>query len=183
MTPSSSSASPFDDGRRKISTYLRLCGLTPQMAERVGTHLLDNPDDKALTETANSQAKMASAIAHIDRWAGSLVAEQPNESVEHRSSRGRTRVALTGLASRWPESFLSSDRPAELETALAGANPPLVPPLQQTIMTPAPFDLGAVSKMADETWRTFDKWPFLRGVLIWTLFLALLGGAFYLIRF
>jgi hypothetical protein len=50
-------------------------------------------------------------------------------------------------------------------------------------MTPRDIDLGPISAAADETWRTFAKWPLLRGIVTWTIFIALAGTAFYLTRF
>jgi hypothetical protein len=64
-----------------------------------------------------------------------------------------------------------------------GPLPATAPPLRQTSMLPQPLDLGPVSEVADETWRTFDKWPFLRGITIWVLFLLLLSAVFYVVRF
>jgi hypothetical protein len=58
-----------------------------------------------------------------------------------------------------------------------------VPDLHQTAMTPQPLDLGPLSEVADETWRTFDKWPVLRGIAMWTLFLLLLAAALFTVRF
>ena len=56
------------------------------------------------------------------------------------------------------------------------------PNLEFTNMAPRPFDLGPVSDVAGETWRTFAKWPILRTLTVWCLFALLLGTAFYLTR-
>jgi hypothetical protein len=50
-------------------------------------------------------------------------------------------------------------------------------------MTPREIDLGPISDAADETWRTFAKWPLLRGIVTWLVILGLGGVAFYLTRF
>jgi hypothetical protein len=57
------------------------------------------------------------------------------------------------------------------------------PDLDFASMVPRPIDLGIVRNIADETWKTFTKWPVLRGAFISTLFLTLLGTVFYLVRF
>jgi len=126
---------------------------------------------------------VANCLAEIDAWAGRLVPGVDGESSEHRGTRGRARVLGASLPAQWPETFLASEQPNETKAALSRATLQLTPPLQQTTMTPQPFDLGAVSKMANETWRTYDKWPVLRGLTIWGLFFLLLGAAFYLVRF
>jgi hypothetical protein len=74
------------------------------------------------------------------------------------------------------------DPPAILQASF-GPLPPPAPALQPSSMTPQPLDLGPVSEVADGTWRTFDKWPFLRGITIWVLFLSLLCAVFYVVRF
>jgi hypothetical protein len=50
-------------------------------------------------------------------------------------------------------------------------------------MTPRDIDLGLVSEVADTTWRSFDKWPFLRGVATWLIYLGALAAAFYAVRY
>lgn len=178
--PGLASAPPFADARHKIGAYLRLCGLEPAVADRLAASFVES-----LTggRTERVDAAVAGTLDRIDTWAGALVEARDGEGPAHRAARGRAVMFLAGLPVRWPEAFLATAQPPGLQAALAGRALELTPALRQTTMTPQPLDLGPVSKVADETWRTFDKWPFLRGLTIWALFFALLGAAFYLVRF
>jgi hypothetical protein len=175
---SPASTSPNDSAVRRLAAYLRLCGLPSPQADRVGIRLneMSVPDGAATPDVAGS-------LARIDAWAATLIPPEPGESDERRETRGRARLLLAGLPARAPEAFLAAEPPDDWQLALAAADVPAGPSLRQTVMSPQPLDLGPVSKVADETWRTFDKWPFLRGLTIWTLFFALLGAAFFLVRF
>lgn len=44
-------------------------------------------------------------------------------------------------------------------------------------MTPRPLDFGPIANVADEAWRTFRRWPILRAVVVWLLFIGLLAAA------
>lgn len=184
-TPAIASRPPFETAHRRLAAYLRLCGLSPAPADRLGATLLDEaggPGSRDAQGTALGPA-LAGSFDRIDAWAGGLVPEQAGESPSHRGARGRTVVGLAHVAERWPESFLAPTPEPAVREAASHIALPLSPPLNQTVMTPQPLELGHLKTVADETWRTFDKWPFMRGLVIWTLFFALIGGAFYLVRF
>jgi hypothetical protein len=150
---------------RKTAAYLRLCGLGPADADRCGRRSIEE------------------LLAQFDAWAATLVPAQPGESPAQHCARGRAQLLLAGVPSRWPDEFLRANPTPELAGAVQSATLQPLRPLHQTTMTPEPLDLGPVSEVADETWKTFDKWPVLRGLTIWLLFLLLLSSVFYLVRF
>ena len=98
------------------------------------------------------------------------------------NARGRAAIYLAELPGRWPASFLDHQPPPELLAELRSIYLEAGPNLEFTNMAPRPFDLGPVSDVAGETWRTFAKWPILRTLTVWCLFALLLGTAFYLTR-
>jgi hypothetical protein len=158
-------ASHLPENARKTAAYLRLCGLGPAGIERLAA------------------SSIAELLARFDAWAARLVPMQPGESPTQQSARGRAQLLLAHAPTRWPDTFLGDEPPPELTGAVQSAALQPVQPLRQTTMTPEPLDLGPVSEVADETWKTFDKWPVLRGLTIWLLFLLLLSSVFYLVRF
>ncbi|HTL67302.1 MAG TPA: hypothetical protein VL200_06550 [Lacunisphaera sp.] len=152
--------------------YLIACGLPAAAAERFA----------AVQATTDPATGTAAAIHAFEAWAADLVPERPGESDSARRDRGRAAVLLAGLPARWPGSFLAERVPAEAQAALAAAVLPMQHELEPARMSAPPLDLGPISDMADRTWRTFDTWPVLRGVVIWFLFLLLLGIVFYTVR-
>jgi hypothetical protein len=49
------------------------------------------------------------------------------------------------------------------------------PELELTRMVPRPLDFGPIANVADEAWKTFARWPVLRAVVGWALFVGLLA--------
>jgi hypothetical protein len=49
-------------------------------------------------------------------------------------------------------------------------------------MVPRPIDLGPITEAAGETLERFEKWPILRTLLLWLVFVAILSGLFYATR-
>ncbi len=171
--------------RRKTADYLRACGLQPADAERLGAAQIEAWPEKGAGGMPPDIAGriVAQTMDRIDDWAARVVPGAGAAPVATRA-RTRARIYLGGLPARWPGLFLNDCQPpAELARALAAVPLLPTPELHQTSMVPQPLDLGPVSEVADETWRTFDKWPVLRGLTMWTLFLLLLGTVFYAVRF
>jgi hypothetical protein len=49
-------------------------------------------------------------------------------------------------------------------------------------MVPRDIDLGPITEAAGETLERMEKWPLLRMVLLWALFLGALFGIFFVTR-
>jgi len=56
------------------------------------------------------------------------------------------------------------------------------PDLAISNMVPRPIDLGPISEAAGETLERFERYPLLRTLALWALFVAVLGGIFYVTR-
>jgi hypothetical protein len=170
----------FAEAQRKIAAYLRACGLYPAAAEAAGASLLDLMLRRpAPAAPASPETAVNGVLDLLDRWPAGLVSENPAET----PAQARARVFLADAPARWPEALLTGEVPPELRAAVNEVVLQPAPELRPASMTPQPIDLGPVSEVADGTWRSFDKWPFLRGVAMWTLFALLLCAVFYTVRF
>lgn len=149
----------------RTAAYLRLCGLAPPDAGRLADCSIDEVQ------------------ARLDAWARGLVPAQPGESALQQAARGRAQLLLARVPARWPAQFLGSAPPPELAAAVRAVTLEPKRPLRQAAMVPQDLDLGPVSDVAEETWKTFDTWPVLRGLTLWLLFSLLLASVFIVVRF
>lgn len=170
----------LEECARPIRTYLAACGLPPaQAAALARTHARDIADRHLPPE-----AGLAAVHDRLDRWAAPYGTTYRDESLALRAARGRARILAADLPRRWPAAFLAPVLPLAARAAISSVPLHATPDLRDTTsMVPQPLDLGPVSEMAEGTWRTFDKWPVLRGVTIWLLFFSLLAGVLYTVRF
>ena len=83
MSTAVQSQSPFEETQRKVSAYLRLCGLPPAAAEKAGASLLE----QAGGHSAAPVPPLRPALQAIDTWAGTLVTPRTNETPTHRAVR------------------------------------------------------------------------------------------------
>lgn len=179
----SSPAIPVPDlaeAQRKIAAYLRACGLYPAAAERAGASLLESMLRRPAPALPVSADSAVNGILDVlDHWPVGLGLEKPGEN----PAQTRARCFLAAVPARWPEALLAGEVPPELRAAVGAVALQPAPELLQAAMTPKPIDLGPVSEVGDRTWRSFDKWPLLRGLATWTLFGLLLCIVFYTVRF
>lgn len=161
----------------KATAYLVACGLPRAKAEECAAAFAAHPQppDAPTDPTAE-------IVDALEDWAMALPGDtEPDLSAEG-IARGRARLLIAGLPF-CPPGLCHGPLPPGMAAALARVNLQAVPALHPSAMTPQPLDLGPLSEVADETWRTFDKWPVLRGLAIWTLFFLLLAAALYTVRF
>lgn len=124
------------------------------------------------------------AVRQMDAWIERQLGAVEAESPATRHARARAGLYLANVPERAPECFLDfKPAPPELIDDLRATYLQAGPDLEFVNMGPRPIDLGPISGMADGTWRTFDKWPVLRGLVLWGLFAGLLGVAFFTVRF
>jgi hypothetical protein len=102
---------------------------------------------------------------------------------DSRYAHGRAALHLASVAEQWPEVLLdAANAPPETVERIRTTYVAAGPDLEFSNMAPRPIDLGVVSTMADETWRTFARWPVLRTAFLWGIAFALLGLSFFLTR-
>lgn len=172
----SASPDPFSDPPSRAVAYLTACGLRAAKAVECAASFAAHPPPDAPVDPTPE------IIDAIEDWALTLPATAPPELSAQGLARSRARMLLVGLPA-CPAGLCHSALPPGLVEALGRVNLQATPDLRPTTMTPQPLDLGPLSDVADGTWRTFDKWPLLRGVAMWTLFLALLAAALVMVRY
>ena len=171
------SSDPHPDPLSRAVAYLTACGLPAAKATECATSFAAHP-----RPTDAGTDPTPEIVDAIEDWALTLPANTPPELSAQGLARSRARMLLVGLPA-CPAGLCHSALPPGLAEALARVNLQAAPDLHPTAMTPQPLDLGPLSDVADETWRTFDKWPVLRGVAMWALFLALLAAVLVTVRF
>lgn len=173
------------EARERVRGYLRAYGVRPPFAEELTQQVLEFARARAADAPEQPPVELATdaAMLLVEGWIRSIVGNDDNESPARRFAHERAAVRLADLPRRWPEHFLRADRvPPELAAHLRATYIETGPDLAFSNMAPRPIDLGPVSDVADTTWRTFDKWPLLRGLATWALYLGLLALAFYTVR-
>ena len=181
-------AEPADwaEARARVRGYFRAHGLAPARAAELADQVLRFVRERRGPDDDRSPVELAgdAAMLLVDGWIQTLVGTDPAEAPGRRFAHERAAVHLADVPARWPDHFLADvPAPPELRTELRRTWVESGPDLEFTPMVPRPIDLGPVSDVADTTWRTFDKWPFLRGVATWLLYLGALAAAFYAVRF
>jgi hypothetical protein len=188
MTPTRSEPNGFAvaNARERLDQFLHAHRVSATQRARLVPELLAAAERRHTADPTVSLGASAidEAIRHIDQWIARLVSQNERETPARRAAHALAAVHLADVPRRWPEAFLAPDEPpAELVEALRAAYLEAAPDVALSSMVPRPITLGVVSDVADRTWRTFDKWPVLRGLVMWTLFGALLLAAFWLVRF
>jgi hypothetical protein len=190
MAAVSTSASPWvqthPETAQRVDDFLRAHRVTPEHRAELLPAILEAADRKKAANPGQDFTTLAigEAEALIESWIERLVSVRGDEPASRRVAHGLAAVHIAGLPKSWPAYFLDKgEPPPELVERLRAAYLEAGPGVELSNMVPRPIELGVVSTVADGTWRTFDKWPFLRGLVVWGLFLSLLGTAFYLVRF
>lgn len=172
--------------RQRVLAQLRAYGVTDESTcRRLAGEILDEAQREHALGSESSFEALAAEVAQRRylAWIDQLVGPT-DEPPALRSARGRTAVHLADLPANWPELMLNaSEVPADLRDRVRNTYLAAGPDLTFSKMSPRPIDLGPISTVADNTWRTFARWPVLRGILMSVLFFTMLGTAFYLVRF
>ena len=177
---------PPEEVFERVDNYLRAyrvpaarrAQLTPLIVDSAMRRHASSPHEDPTSFAVDEAARVVNA------WIDQLVPHDEVENPARRHAHGRAALHLAGVPQRWPADFLANSQPpAILVDRLRSAYLEAGPDVEFSNMVPRPIDLGIVSNVADSTWRTFDKWPVLRGLFLWGLFAALLASAFFLVRF
>jgi hypothetical protein len=119
--------------------------------------------------------------AAMDAWFAEILREQgrPNERV---AVDGRVALLLSDALQKWPYAFLEEAVPPEFGQALRESSMQAGPDMAVSSMVPRPIELGRISEAAGETLERFERWPILRTLILWVMFLAALVILFRLTR-
>lgn len=178
-------AAAWAEARERVQGYLRANGIVSPRLEELTDQVVAFARARAADASDRAPVEIATdaAMLLLEGWIGHIVGDELNESPGRRFAHERAAVHLAEVPHRWPEHFLRPEPPPpELEQHLRTTYVNAGPDLAFSNMAARDIDLGPVSDVADTTWRTFDKWPLLRGLATWALYLGLLVLAFYAVR-
>jgi len=186
IAPGTSDTAAWLEARERVQGYLRAHGVPSSALPSLTDQVIGFARERHAAQPEMPPVELAAdaAILLIEGWIQHIVGLNEKEGPGRRLAHERAAVHLTQIPHRWPGHFLTEqDPPEELVRELRATYLEAGPDLEFSNMTPRPIDLGPVSDVADTTWRTFDKWPFLRGVATWALYLGALALALYALRF
>jgi hypothetical protein len=118
----------------------------------------------------------------MDEWFGELLGDKnlPHERI---AVEGRVALLMSDGVERWPYAFLDEQRvPPKFAQEMRRRSIQAGPDMTVTSMVPRPIDLGALTEVAGQTFEQIEKWPILRVILLWIVFLSVLGLVFYATR-
>ncbi len=120
--------------------------------------------------------------ALMDAWFADVLDDrgQPHDRI---AIDGRVALLLCDGPQRWPQAFLDERQiPDEFAQAMRVSRIKAGPDLAVSSMVPRPIDLGAITEAAGETLERFERWPLLRTLLLWLLFIWALVAIFHATR-
>ncbi len=122
------------------------------------------------------------AAAMMDEWFSELLGEKdlPHDRM---AVTGRVALLLADGPEKWPYAFLDTKNiPGEFSRTVRESSIQAGPDLAVSSMVPREIDLGPISEVAGETLERIERWPVVRTLLLWTVFVATLLGIFYMTR-
>ena len=176
----------WDEAFLRVESYLR----AHQIESRLVLNRLALEIVRAARMTADKPAvapespddPVALAMREAERrttaWFTRVLGDAVDPDDERLGTRGRIALVMADVPARWPQYFLAeTPPPPELVEAMRAAYIEAGPELELTRMVPRALDFGPIANVADEAWKTFARWPVLRAILGWLLFVGLLAAA------
>lgn len=160
----------------RIHNRLHQSRLIQKILERAAERHAANP---ALEPTLLAAEE---ANAMMDEWFGLVLGDErlPADRV---AIAGRLALLLSDGPEKWPYAFLDTKGVApEMTEAMRKCAVQAGPDLAVSSMVPRPIDLGSIPEVAGETLERFERWPLLRALLLWSLFLGALALIFAFTR-
>jgi len=160
----------------RIHNRLHQSRLIQLILERAARRHAENPALDPTTLAAEETEKL------MDRWFGEILGDQerPHDRI---AVDGRVALLLCDGPQKWPYAFLDEEKvPGEFTQAMQESSIQAGPDLAVSAMVPRPIDLGLISEAAGETLERFERYPLLRTLFIWAVFLGGLAVFFYATR-
>lgn len=177
-------ASDWDEAYSRVESYLRAHQIRNRiLLSRLVNDIMERAVEAVRASGANPvTCAMELADQTMADWFDRVLGEEGGAH-KRLSIKGRLALTMAEVPERWPEHFLGSGPlPEGMAASMRDCYLEAGPGFQFTNMVPRPIDLGPIASAAGETWATFQKWPLIRGLFLWTLFLLGLGSLFYLTR-
>lgn len=177
----------WSEAAERVSAYLRACRVrNPELRRELVRRIVSAAALRQEAEPGRSPIELAAEETRrlVEDWTERLLGRPAAESGAQRFAHARAAVLLADLPTAWPDGFLNPrEQPEEFGRLFKATYLQAGPDLEFSNMGPRPIDLGPVSGLADNTWKTFDKWPILRGAVTWGLFVAALVLGFLALRY
>jgi len=160
----------------RIHNRLHQSRLIQLILERAARRHAENPALDPTTLAAEETEKL------MDRWFGEILGDQerPHDRI---AIDGRVALLLCDGPQKWPYAFLDEEKvPGEFAQAMQETFIQAGPDLAVSAMVPRPIDLGLISEAAGETLERFERYPILRTLFLWAIFLGGLAVFFYATR-
>ncbi len=160
----------------RIHNRLHQGRLIQKILERAAARHAERP---ALDPTTIAAEETESLM---EEWFGEVLDEK-DQPVDRLAIDGRVSLLLCDGPEHWPYAFLDQDNiPPDFVRAMRTSHLRAGPDLAVSSMVPRPIDLGPITEAAGETLERFERWPFMRALLLWVFFSLALAGIFYLTR-
>ena len=176
----------LDEAYGKVENYLRACRVSSRLHRARITAMIVNRAVARQSSAGASQPLSTLAIEEARRlitaWLSGLLPPRPDDQ-PYTPAEGFVALYLCDGPMRWPNAFLASgeEPPGFLDTLRAR----LVkagPALEVSSMVPRPFDGGLLPERAGSARDPSDRFPILRALLFWFLFVAALAALFWFTR-
>ena len=160
----------------RIHNRLHQSRLIQVLLERAARRHVENPALDPTTLVAEETELL------MDEWFGEML-DAKNLPHERIAPAGRVALLLSDGAQKWTYGFLDSRAaPPEFTAAMRASSMQAGPDMAVSSMVPRDIDLGTITEAAGETLERIEKWPLLRTLFLWAVFLAALMGIFYVTR-
>ncbi|HSY54756.1 MAG TPA: hypothetical protein VK785_09930 [Opitutaceae bacterium] len=156
----------------RIHNRLHQSRIIEKILERAARRHAQHPALEPTTIAAEETEAM------IDAWFGEVFGQrgQPHDRI---AIDGRLALLLSDGPQKWPYAFLDDDHiPDDFAQAMQSSFMQAGPDLAVSSMVPRSIEFGAISEVAGETLERIEKWPLLRALFLWVLFLTALGLIF-----
>ncbi len=173
----------WDEAFLRVESYLRAHQIESRLVlNRLAVEIVRAARVAADSAPGGEKDPISLAMGEAERrtteWFARVLGDAADPDDERLGTRGRIALVMADVPARWPQHFLAATPPpAELVEAMRAAYIEAGPELELTRMVPRPLDFGPIANVADETWKTFARWPILRAVFGWLLFVGLLAAA------
>jgi hypothetical protein len=163
----------------KVENYLHALRIRnkPLLGQMV-LRVLERAQRRAPAEPNRSATEIAAEEMDkfVTGWFGEVLQTSPIGSEQTLSTRGRLALLLADMPGKWQDQFLRPGPwPQEFVDAMRESFFRAGPDFQLSKMTPRPLDLGPITTLTN-----FGKLPYVRMILVWSLFALLLVAIFWL---
>ncbi len=169
----------------KVEDYLRACQVPSRLHRaRLICGILRRVNAQGSRQEPPLPAlAIAEARRTMRKWFEQLVTDNAPAQNIRTVADEMVALYLSDAIWQWPTAFLEEGPPPEgmrkaVETAMLRAGPKL----EVSSMVPRPLDFGLLPQIASMTMVTLEKWPALKVLIAWLLFLTTLAYLFWYTR-